>query len=78
MTDKPNFVDAFRDWEKTHNRDNYGRYDAFKAGADFRLKEVCEWLQSHEGEELRKYSYPTITFNALVYFIKEKFQVKDE
>jgi hypothetical protein len=25
-------VDAFRKWEKTHNRENYGRYDAFNAG----------------------------------------------
>jgi hypothetical protein len=29
MTDK---VDMFREWERTHNRENYGRYDAFAAG----------------------------------------------
>lgn len=28
-------VDEFREWEKAHNRDNYGRYDAFKAGVDW-------------------------------------------
>ena len=27
-------VDEFRNWEQTHNRDNYGRFDAFKAGHD--------------------------------------------
>jgi hypothetical protein len=25
-------VDEFRLWERTHNRENYGRYDAFSAG----------------------------------------------
>lgn len=25
-------VDVYRKWEQTHNRENYGRYDAFKAG----------------------------------------------
>ncbi len=25
-------VDLFREWERTHNRENYGRCDAFKAG----------------------------------------------
>lgn len=25
-------TDIFREWVKTHNSDNYGRFDAFKAG----------------------------------------------
>ena len=25
-------TDAFRQWERSHNRDNYGRCDAFSAG----------------------------------------------
>jgi hypothetical protein len=29
-------VDAFRKWESTHNRDNYGRYDAWAAGIAWR------------------------------------------
>lgn len=27
-----NIVDVYREWERTHNRENYGRYDAFKTG----------------------------------------------
>lgn len=30
----------FRDWAERHNRDNYGRYDAFKAGYDLAKKEL--------------------------------------
>lgn len=33
-------VDSFRKWEKSHNRDNYGRYDAFKAGFDLAKKKL--------------------------------------
>jgi chromosome segregation ATPase len=41
-------VDSFRDWEKTHNRENYGRYDAYKAGHDAAEKQYMgeiEWLK---------------------------------
>ncbi len=33
-------VDFFRDWEKGHNAENYGRYDAFKAGYQLSRKEI--------------------------------------
>jgi chromosome segregation ATPase len=33
-------VDEFRKWEQTHNRENYGRYDAFKAGHDLVSAEI--------------------------------------
>lgn len=35
-------VDAYRKWERNHNRDNYGRYDAWKAGATWAIKSNTE------------------------------------
>ncbi len=32
-------VDEFREWERTHNRENYGRYDAFASGRALGLRE---------------------------------------
>lgn len=32
MNDIDYFINKFEEWAKTHNRDNYGRYDAFRAG----------------------------------------------
>lgn len=28
-------VTEYRDWERSHNRENYGRFDAFRAGFNF-------------------------------------------
>lgn len=55
-------VDDFRDWEATHNRDNYGRFDAFKAGFELatsswpsQLAPLREGITSTKGivEEIR-------------------------
>lgn len=35
-------MDAFREWECTHNRENYGRADAYFAGHASRDAEVVE------------------------------------
>lgn len=55
-------VDSFRAWEETHNRDNYGRYDAFKAGYELgrsvnvkterskTLEEAANWLADDLGD----------------------------
>ena len=32
-------VDAYRNWEASHNRDNYGRYDAYNAGYQLAAQE---------------------------------------
>lgn len=36
---RSNLVDQFREWEGTHNTENYGRYDAYAAGYE-RAKNV--------------------------------------
>lgn len=40
MNRKTDCVDEFREWERSHNRENYGRYDAYKAGYDLHREEI--------------------------------------
>jgi len=51
-------VDAFRLWEKTHNRENYGRYDAFKAGYTHARTDVPMLLETVEYLKKRVKMHP--------------------
>lgn len=48
MTEAEIRLAAWDRWERTHNRDNYGRADAFKAGYEARDAEVRKLREALE------------------------------
>jgi len=50
---KLDIVDEFRKWDLNHNTDNYGRFDAFKAGHELAKRNmVYETLTKEERKKI--------------------------
>ncbi len=63
LDEKEVLVDTYRKWERSHNRENYGRYDAFKCGYDKGAKDFKERVIETCKKRLKMYEPSRMYWN---------------